>query len=256
MAEFIISGGTVIDLKISELIVLSFTLPAISVSSFYSSNLVANLAALLGVSSDLIRRVDIVSANNNTRLHRRQTSSTIVLTIEIRYDPSTNLSDISTIQSEDLATILSSIINRYQSGQLQTDWSANSALGNVSPSGLSVQEPLNQTTVSLGVIDRIALITPPSSCREQSPCSVQPVLVAYDSSGNIIDKLGSNDQPWQIIATVVNQSNVTLIGDIANYTNGQTQFTTFGFPYMGEYQVEFSFIPPDNVSRYFRNTKN
>jgi hypothetical protein len=65
MAWFIINGVTVIDLKISELIVLSFNLPAVSASSFYSSNLVANLAALLGVSSDMIRRVNIISANNN-----------------------------------------------------------------------------------------------------------------------------------------------------------------------------------------------
>ena len=65
MASFIIDGATVIDLKISELLVLSFNLPAISISSFYSSNLVSNLAALLGVSSDMIRRVNIISANNN-----------------------------------------------------------------------------------------------------------------------------------------------------------------------------------------------
>jgi hypothetical protein len=65
MAWFIIDGVTVIDLKISPLIVLSFNLPAVSASSFYSTNLVANLAALLGVSSDMIRRVNIISANNN-----------------------------------------------------------------------------------------------------------------------------------------------------------------------------------------------
>jgi hypothetical protein len=64
---FLIDGVTVIDLKISELIVLTFGLPATTPTGFYSSgNIVANLAALLGVSPDLIRRVDIVSANNNT----------------------------------------------------------------------------------------------------------------------------------------------------------------------------------------------
>ncbi len=64
---FLIDGVTVIDLKISELIVLTFGLPPTTPTAFYSSgNIVANLAALLGVSTDLIRRVDIVSANNNT----------------------------------------------------------------------------------------------------------------------------------------------------------------------------------------------
>jgi hypothetical protein len=66
MATFLIDGLTVIDLKISELIVLTFGLPATTPSAFFSTNLVANLAALLGVTTDQIRRVNIVSANNNT----------------------------------------------------------------------------------------------------------------------------------------------------------------------------------------------
>jgi hypothetical protein len=66
MANFIINGATVIDLEISQLIVLTFGLPAMTPSSFYSTNLVANLAALLGVSTSMIRRVDIVSASGST----------------------------------------------------------------------------------------------------------------------------------------------------------------------------------------------
>jgi hypothetical protein len=66
MASFLINGATVIDLKISDLIVLTFGLPAITPSAFFTTNVVANLAALLGVSPDNIRRVNIISANNNT----------------------------------------------------------------------------------------------------------------------------------------------------------------------------------------------
>jgi hypothetical protein len=67
MANFIIDGDTVIDLVISELLVLTFGLPPLTPTSFYSANLVANLATLLGVSVNMIRRVDIVSANGNSR---------------------------------------------------------------------------------------------------------------------------------------------------------------------------------------------
>jgi len=67
MANFIIDGDTVIDLVISELLVLTFGLPPLTPTSFYSTNLVANLATLLGVSVNMIRRVDIVSANGNSR---------------------------------------------------------------------------------------------------------------------------------------------------------------------------------------------
>jgi len=66
MAYFVIDGATVIDLKISPLIVLSFGLPPQTPTSFFSTNLVANLAALLGVPTTMIVRVNIVSANNNT----------------------------------------------------------------------------------------------------------------------------------------------------------------------------------------------
>jgi hypothetical protein len=66
MASFAIDGVTVIDLQISQLIVLTFGLPPTTPSAFFATNLVANLAALLGVSINQIRRVDIISANNNT----------------------------------------------------------------------------------------------------------------------------------------------------------------------------------------------
>jgi len=63
---FLIDGVTVIDLEISPLIVLTFGLPATTPSAFFSTSLVANLAALLGVSTSQIRRVDIISATNDT----------------------------------------------------------------------------------------------------------------------------------------------------------------------------------------------
>ncbi len=66
MAYFVIDGATVIDLKIAPLIVLTFGLPPQTPTSFFSTNLVANLAALFGVPTNMIVRVNIISANNNT----------------------------------------------------------------------------------------------------------------------------------------------------------------------------------------------
>ncbi|CAF4772290.1 unnamed protein product, partial [Rotaria magnacalcarata] len=66
MAFFLIDGDTLIDLKIADLIVLTFGLPATTPQAFFSTNIVANLAALLGVTVDKIRRVDVVSANGRT----------------------------------------------------------------------------------------------------------------------------------------------------------------------------------------------
>ena len=66
LESFLIRSDTYIDLVISQLIVLTFGLPPTTPTAFFTTNLVANLAALLGVSTDLIRRVDIVSATNST----------------------------------------------------------------------------------------------------------------------------------------------------------------------------------------------
>ena len=66
MATFLMDGVTVIDLRISELIVLTFGLPAMLPSAFYSSNLAANLATILGIPLDRIVRVNIISATNDT----------------------------------------------------------------------------------------------------------------------------------------------------------------------------------------------
>ena len=75
------------------------------------------------------------------------------------------------------------------------------------------------------------------------------MIVAYDASGNVIQKLGSNNQPWQVIATVISPSGVTTVGGIANYTNGQTQYTSFGLTATGSVQVQFAFITPYGVSK-------
>ncbi|CAF3637436.1 unnamed protein product [Rotaria sp. Silwood1] len=252
MASFLIDGNTVIDLKISELIVLTFGLPSTTPSSFFSTNIVANLAALLGVTPDKIRRVSIVSANNETRIRRQLALvSSFNLTVEIREEPTANLSDSNNASSTAISNINSNIINLYQCGALQAAWAADPVLNVTSIISLGVQEPQNQTTVLLSLINRLVLEVSPSGCRDRSPCDVQPKLVAYDSSGNVIDKLGSNDQPWQVIASVIGSSSVGVVSAIANYSSGQTQFTNFGITGTGSYQVTFAFLTPRGVSNSF-----
>ena len=182
---------------------------------------------------------------------RRQLSlqSTTTLRIEIRNDPPANLTVDNTASSEEISNINSAIINQFQTGELQAKWANHSATNGSSPTNLDVQEPGNQTSVSLSIISRLELVTPPSSCRLQSACDIQPVLVAYDNNNNIIDKLGSNDQPWQVVASVVGQPSVNVIGAIANYSNGQSQYSTFGVTATGSYKIQFTFITPYNVSR-------
>lgn len=187
--------------------------------------------------------VQSIDFSHISRIRRQTLLNTIQLRVEIRDDPPPNL-NTGTSGSSNISNITASIINQYHAQSLQE---AFENLTNVTVLSLSIQEPQNQTTVALSVIERLELKFPPSSCRLQSPCDVQPVLVAYDPSGNIIDKLGSNDQPWQVVGTVISPSGVTAFGAIANYTNGQTQYTSFGLTSTGSVQVKFSFVSPYGV---------
>ena len=172
----------------------------------------------------------------------------------MRDEPRNNSAITTGVRGEILANIASTIINSYQSGELQEKWIEANITNGVAPNEMSVQEPFDYSTVELSVIDRIELQVSPDQCREQSPCAIQPVLVAYDASNTVIQKLGSNDRPWQVRATVINQTNIRLLGAIANYSDGQTQYTLFSLPQLGSYQIRFNFISPDGVSTSFVQT--
>jgi hypothetical protein len=245
MEIFLIDGVTVIDLVISDLIVLTFGLPATTPSAFFSTNLVANLAALLGVTTDQIRRVDIISATNTTRV-RRQAGSTIYLQVTLRNDPPASLTTSNSVATDQILNWTSIIINQCQTGEMAT--AMQNLPNGVTPDSCSIREPGNSSTVTLAVIAQLVLVIPPASCRVQSACSQQPKLVAYDSTGAIITKLGSDEFPWQVQATVIGSSGVGCIGSIANYTNGAAQFTSFGLTAIGSYQVQFSFLVPNGCS--------
>ncbi|CAF3605269.1 unnamed protein product [Rotaria socialis] len=90
----------------------------------------------------------------------------------------------------------------------------------------------------------------------QSACHVQPVLVAYDTSGNIIEKLGSNDQPWPVVASILGSSNASVHGVIANYSDEQTQFSTFGATATDSYQIRFAFILPRATVSFYTSLQH
>ena len=185
-----------------------------------------------------------------SRIRRQSPTSLIRLQMELRDEPRPSTTAATGIRAEILANIASSIINRYQAGELQVGWRNLYLTNGSSPSNLSTQEPYDDFQVDLSVINQLVLVIPPSDCRQQSPCTIQPVLVAYDAQGNVIQKLGSNDRPWQVQGSIVNQSNIVLAGGIANYSNGQTQYTLFSLPDNGTWQVQFTILLPDGVNRY------
>ncbi|CAF1327808.1 unnamed protein product [Rotaria sordida] len=198
-------------------------------------------------------------SNYFDRRIRRQTSSVLLpikLQIELRDEPRTSSIASTGIRAEILSNIASTIINRYQAGELQVAWRNLNVTNGSFPSNLSAQEPFDNSSVELSIINQLLLISPPRDCRQQSPCTFQPVLVAYDVAGNVIQKLGSNERPWQVKATVVGRPNLNLPGGIANYSDGQTQYILFTLPDIGTQQVQFTLIQPDGVNSSFLATTN
>ena len=60
MQYVLLSGTSPVDIKTVPLIVLSFSLPAITEAEFFSARIVENLAIFLGVPQDKIKIVSIV----------------------------------------------------------------------------------------------------------------------------------------------------------------------------------------------------
>lgn len=76
------------------------------------------------------------------------------------------------VLGEVLSYLASSIINRYQTGQLLIAWKNVNVSGDILPTSLEVQEPFDTVSTPLGIINQTVLLGPPESCREQSPCTI------------------------------------------------------------------------------------
>lgn len=61
LAYFVIGGNSVIDIKVSPLLILSFGLPPMDPASIYTGDVAAKLAAYFNYDVTKIRRVKIVT---------------------------------------------------------------------------------------------------------------------------------------------------------------------------------------------------
>ena len=84
---------------------------------------------------------------------RRRTFEPLILQIEMRDEPRNNSAINTGVRGEILSNIASTIINSYQSGELQVKWEQANMTNGVVPNEMSVQEPFDYSTVELSVID-------------------------------------------------------------------------------------------------------
>lgn len=173
----------------------------------------------------------------------------LTLNIQIGDNPRPLSNTPTGIQEEIMTNLASMIINRYQSAELLDAWNVSNVTSGYVPTTLRVRESLSEEWTNFSIINRTELRIPPSGCREQSPCEIQPVIIAYDSFDNVIEKLGARDRPWQIKATLINDTTAVLFGDTVDYVDGKAQFTQLTLSDIRSYKIQFTLIRPDGVSR-------
>ena len=107
-----VRGPTPVDIVTTPLIVVSFSLPAMTEDEFFGENIVANLALFLNVPADKIR---IASSVRQTNRRRRQAGS-VLLSLEIGNAPGASASapPASDLSLERLQTMSAQIVSAYQ----------------------------------------------------------------------------------------------------------------------------------------------
>ena len=68
-------GEGVVDIIIKEVVMVSLTLPPMTIDDFFGENIISNLATFLGVPANKIRIVDVV---RETSSRKRETDGTTV----------------------------------------------------------------------------------------------------------------------------------------------------------------------------------
>lgn len=187
---------------------------------------------------------------SSSHRRRRRALSASTVEIEIREEPVVVLSGEPDITEEIMSRMTSKVIDSIVTNEFYTSWVEQNVTNGTAPLNITVQEPYENAKIALGIIHHIRILTQPAQCREQSPCTIQPKLGAYDVGDNLIHQLGSKDRPWQIEATIMNQSDVIAQGAVADYIDGSTQFTLFSLPRIGIYEVQFTLMQPNDIDRF------
>jgi hypothetical protein len=182
---FTLSGAYYVDLQIAPFLFVKFGVPATTPEAFFdSSTIVANFAALLGLSPSQIRYVQIVRANGTTSASgRRRRAASEITYIELSIfsnavdDLVANKTELAA-QTDAINVLAQTVINLFTIGSLQQN---ASSMFNVTLSNLGVQQ-VNQTISEIGITSGLVVVREPSGCRAQSPCDVQPIVCAVDQN--------------------------------------------------------------------------
>ncbi|XP_052700396.1 uncharacterized protein LOC128177638 [Crassostrea angulata] len=166
------------------------------------------------------------------------------------------------LSTEELQNITKTIVNDVQAGSI--------LLNLLNSTGVAIAEPrqdpedpnwqvvLSDTNIALQTLaqpSEMRLSNTIVPLHEGAPFSTQPKLQIYDSSGNVIDKLGTNTNPWQITASIVSGTGHAA-GQLTGtttvpYQYGLANFTDLAISHFGDdYGLNFTVTYPVGVNLF------
>ena len=87
----VLRGASIIEIKTTPVVIVSFGVPAVEADEFFEVNLVSNLAALLQISEEKIRVVEIIREDSRKRRRRAADEVEVVLEIGNQISPNSSI---------------------------------------------------------------------------------------------------------------------------------------------------------------------
>ncbi|XP_053388767.1 fibrocystin-L-like isoform X2 [Mercenaria mercenaria] len=257
---FTIKGPAQIEVVSQNTMIVSFGLPALSVSEFFGENIVENLAAFLDIPLTKVRIVNIVSASVNGR--RKRSESDLNIEIEIGDEPVQVISSNTTLPDSidylALTDLVSIIVNECQLGNISNILGETIVCGIIEfPSDDSEMVSIvynNQKPHHLYFYDE------PEPEYEGVLLKTQPKLRAVDIDGDTVTELGTVEYPWQITVNLRNDTGhplAVLNGNLTiNCSQGWFNFTDLVISHSGTgYILDFDVIYPNEADLFTLTSK-
>ncbi|ESO84871.1 hypothetical protein LOTGIDRAFT_131466, partial [Lottia gigantea] len=258
MMFFVIKGSDRIDITLASVVVVSFSLPEMTIDEFFGENLIQNMAAFLGVDPRKVRIVDVVREDSGSR-RKRQTGS-IKLIIEIGDEPD----DPNPLPFATLEKASEAIAVEAQAGSFDT-------IVNATVLGVSTIEPTppltdpNWANATKEVVERevvkvdsMEFLEPVVPGIEQQIMATAPRIEVFDVNVSIAHFRISICNIHLLLYNFCSNPSARLNGmKTLTFVDGWANFTDLSISHPGTgYIVDFKVTSPAGASNMVLSTPN
>ncbi|XP_048254094.1 fibrocystin-L-like [Haliotis rufescens] len=257
MVFFVVTGAAFVEIRTASVIIVSYTLPAMTVDEFFGENLVSNLAAFLNVDPRKIRIVDVINEQSVGR--RKRSAAGTKVNVEIGDEPG----DSSPLAYSDIQQLETSISNGVALGTMNVLPNGTVPLS----VGLITSTPpvdsaewqdvsVDDEPYVLNKAGSMAVHETPVPGRELKVFDTPIRLRVYDDSAEPLSIVGSNTQPWQVTANLTlgagSHSSAVLQGaTTVSFSNGWANFTDLAISHPGsDYSITFTVVSPVEAGNF------